>query len=173
MIRKKGDEWCLYSATEDKKGKRKNLGCYSSLEGAQNREKQVLKFKHMKKENKTMHIKKSEIYKIIQEELEVVLTNEEVEEMFELDMSALLDEMMSEEEGDENWMQKAFSKKKGSLKRMLKVPKDKTISVSKMAGALRAGGEKEEKARAAVNANPEKYGSIKNVGVEKKKKKKG
>lgn len=105
MIRKKGDEWCLYSATEDKKGNRKNLGCYSSLEGAQNREKQVLKFKHMKKENKTMHIKKSEIYKIIQEELEVVLTNEEAEEMFELNVAALLDEMINEEE-EENWMAK-------------------------------------------------------------------
>ena len=116
MIRKKGDEWCLYSATKDKKGKRKNLGCYSSLEGAQNREKQVLKFKHMKKENKTMHIKKSEIYKIIQEELEVVLTNEEAEEMFELDMSALLDEMMSEEEGDlkEEKPSAGLSKKKKS-----------------------------------------------------------
>jgi len=45
-----------------------------------------------------MKIKKSEIYKIIQEELEVVLTNEEVEEVFNLDLSALLDEMMNEEE---------------------------------------------------------------------------
>ena len=119
MIRKKGDEWCLYSATEDKKGKRKNLGCYSSLEGAQNREKQVLKFKHMKKENKTMHIKKSEIYKIIQEELEVVLTNEEAEEMFELDMSALLDEMMSEEEqlDEEELDEKKKEKPFGDLKK--------------------------------------------------------
>ena len=38
----------------------------------------------------------SRINRIIKEELEVVLTNEEVEEMFDLDMSALLDEMMEE-----------------------------------------------------------------------------
>ena len=45
-----------------------------------------------------LKIKTSQLYKIIQEELEVVLTNEEAEEMFDLDMSALLDEMMNEEE---------------------------------------------------------------------------
>ena len=42
----------------------------------------------------------SRINRIIKEELEVVLTNEEVEEMFDLDMSALLDEMMSEDYQD-------------------------------------------------------------------------
>jgi len=47
-----------------------------------------------------MKMKKSELYKIIQEELEVVLTNEEAEEMFDLDMSALLDEMMNEDYQD-------------------------------------------------------------------------
>ena len=46
-------------------------------------------------------ISKSALYKIIKEELEVVLTNEEASEMFDLDMSALLDEMMNEEEKDE------------------------------------------------------------------------
>jgi hypothetical protein len=49
---------------------------------------------------KEMKINTSELYKIIQEELEVVLTNEEAEEVFDLDMSALLDEMMSEAESD-------------------------------------------------------------------------
>ena len=43
-----------------------------------------------------MKIKTSQLYKIIQEELEVVLTNEEAKEIFDLDMSALLDEMMEE-----------------------------------------------------------------------------
>ena len=47
---------------------------------------------------KEMKIKKSEIYKMIKEELEVVLTNEEAVEIFDLDMSALLDEMMNEDE---------------------------------------------------------------------------
>lgn len=317
MIEKRGNKYCLMSQTKDKKGKRKNLGCYSSKEGALKRERQVNWFKH-KKDEGVMNIKKSQIYEMIKEELEVILTNDEAREMFDLDPAALLDAMMKEavsvstkdivesddivtssaepgpqqrgagrinkrpgtyqadraatsnpgvwaqkerqeivdrlkgikadgqyseeekeqlllvqalegllndvldivfrdeksykehrgevtaqvirlqqglkrivakatvaevdavppevgeprdlEEGDENWMQKAFSKKKGSLKRMLGVPKDKTISVSKMATALRAGGEEEEKARAAVNANPKKYGSIKDVGVEKKKK---
>lgn len=75
-------------------------------------------------------------------------------------------------EGDDKWMQKAFSKNKGGLHRALGVPKGKDISVSKMATGLRAGGKKEKMARAAVNANPDKYSSIKDVGVEKKKKKK-
>ena len=74
------------------------------------------------------------------------------------------------EEGDENWMKDAFSKKKGSLHRALGVPEDEDISVTKMASALRKGGKIEKKARAAVNANPDKYGSIKDVGVEKKRK---
>ena len=72
------------------------------------------------------------------------------------------------EKSDEKWMQKAFAKKKGSLHRDLGVPEDKDIPVSKMADALRKGGKEEKKARAAVNANPDKYGSIKDVGVEKK-----
>jgi hypothetical protein len=42
-------------------------------------------------------MKKSEILKIIREEVEVVLTNEEAEEMFDLDPAALLDEMMLDE----------------------------------------------------------------------------
>ena len=78
---------------------------------------------------------------------------------------------LMKEEKDDDWMQDAFSKKKGSLHRDLGVPEDEDISVSKMADALRKGGKIEKKARAAVNANPEKYGSIKNVGVEKKNKK--
>ena len=67
---------------------------------------------------------KSELMKIIREEVEVVLTNAEAIEMFDLDPAALLDEMMSEEkkgekgyerpleaaldeEKDENWIQDA------------------------------------------------------------------
>jgi hypothetical protein len=45
-------------------------------------------------------MKKSEIMQIIREEVEVVLTNEEAIEMFDLDPAALLDEMMSETESD-------------------------------------------------------------------------
>jgi len=41
-------------------------------------------------------MKKSEIMQIIKEEVEVVLTNEEAIEMFDLDPAALLDEMMDE-----------------------------------------------------------------------------
>ena len=46
-------------------------------------------------------MKKSEILQIIREEVEVVLTNEEAIEMFNIDPAALLDEMMNEEEKDE------------------------------------------------------------------------
>jgi len=49
-------------------------------------------------------ISKSALYKIIKEEVEVVLTNEEAEEIFNLDMSALLDEMVNE---DDDWIQDA------------------------------------------------------------------
>jgi len=35
---------------------------------------------------------------MIKEEIEVILTNEEAEEMFDLNMSALLDEMMNEDD---------------------------------------------------------------------------
>jgi hypothetical protein len=40
-------------------------------------------------------MKKSELLKIIREEVEVVLTNAEAQEFFDLDMSKLLDEMMT------------------------------------------------------------------------------
>jgi len=43
-------------------------------------------------------MKKTEILQIIREEVEVVLTNEEANEMFDLDPAALLDEMMLDEE---------------------------------------------------------------------------
>jgi|ETNvirnome_2_300_1030623.scaffolds.fasta_scaffold02606_3 hypothetical protein len=95
MIRKSGGKWCLYSRTKGKKDKRKNLGCYSSLEGAQKREKDVKKFKHMKEEG-LMNIKKSKIIEMIKEELEVILTNDEAHEIFDLDAGALLDAMMKE-----------------------------------------------------------------------------
>jgi len=48
-------------------------------------------------------ISKSVLYRIIKEEIEVILTNEEASEMFDLDPAALLDEMMNEEEKDD-WM---------------------------------------------------------------------
>jgi len=42
-------------------------------------------------------MKKSEILRIIREEVEVVLTNEEAEEMFDLDPASLIDEVMLDE----------------------------------------------------------------------------
>ena len=47
MIRKKGDEYCLYSKKKGKDDKRKNLGCYSSRAGAEKREREVQYLKHM------------------------------------------------------------------------------------------------------------------------------
>ncbi len=53
-------------------------------------------------------MKKSEILQIIREEIEVVLTNEEAIEFFDLDAEALLNEMMGEqEEEDDDWIGKA------------------------------------------------------------------
>ena len=49
IIVKSGSQFCLKSHKKDKKGKRKNLGCYDSRKGAEDREKQVNAFKHMKK----------------------------------------------------------------------------------------------------------------------------
>jgi uncharacterized protein YpmB len=51
-------------------------------------------------------MKKSEILKMIREEVEVVLTNAEAAEVFDLDPAALLDEVLGEEK-DDNWIQKA------------------------------------------------------------------
>ena len=51
-------------------------------------------------------MKKSEILKIIREEVEVVLTNAEVIEVFDLDPAALLDEVLGEEK-DDNWIEDA------------------------------------------------------------------
>lgn len=51
-------------------------------------------------------MKKSELMKIIREEVEVVLTNAEAIEMFDLDPAALLDEVLGEEK-DDNWIQDA------------------------------------------------------------------
>jgi len=49
-------------------------------------------------------MKMSEIVQIIREEVEVILTNEEAIEMFDLDPAALLDEMMNDErELEEIW----------------------------------------------------------------------
>tara|TARA_R110001583_G_scaffold24784_1_gene90310 strand:+ start:60 stop:368 length:309 start_codon:yes stop_codon:yes gene_type:complete len=59
-------------------------------------------------------VKKSEILKIIKEEVEVVLTNEEVIEIFDLDPAALSDEMINEEELEEKEMDiKGMNLKKG------------------------------------------------------------
>jgi len=50
IIVKRGDKFCLVSKSKTKEGKRKSLGCYPSREGAENREKQVQYFKHLKEE---------------------------------------------------------------------------------------------------------------------------
>ena len=69
MIEEKDGEWCLYSKTKGKGGKRKSLGCYGSRAGAEKREKQVNMFKHMKKEASNM----TSIQTIIAEEVEIIL----------------------------------------------------------------------------------------------------
>ncbi|MCP4123970.1 MAG: hypothetical protein GY751_19660 [Bacteroidetes bacterium] len=61
-------------------------------------------FAMTRKKQQESIMKKSEIMQIIREEVEVVLTNEEAVEMFDLDPAALLDEVLSE---DDKWIQKA------------------------------------------------------------------
>jgi hypothetical protein len=51
-------------------------------------------------------MKKSDLMRIIREEVEVVLTNAEAVEVFDLDPAALLDEVLGEEK-DDNWIQDA------------------------------------------------------------------
>mgnify|MGYP003644546301 FL=1 len=94
------------------------------------------------------------------EENTMAVSKERLQEIIKEELTTFLSE-------DKDWMQKAFSKNKGGLHKALGVPEGEDIPVSKMADALRAGGKKERMARAAVNANPDKYGSIKDVGVEK------
>lgn len=92
----------------------------------------------------------NKIQQMVKEELEVILTNEEVNEIFDLDVGALLDEMMSEEaeldeEKDDRWMQKAVNPKhKGYCTPMTK----KTCTPKRKALAKRfkkAGRKKEKK----------------------------
>ena len=64
-------------------------------------------------------MKKSELLKIIREEVEVILTNEEAQEFFDLDVSALLDEMMTvstDEQVTEEELEETIKKVKGGHK---------------------------------------------------------
>tara|TARA_R110002020_G_scaffold29001_3_gene91830 strand:- start:389 stop:883 length:495 start_codon:yes stop_codon:yes gene_type:complete len=72
-------------------------------------------------------VKKSELLQIIREELEVVLTNEEAVELFDLDPAALLDEFVDESVGKDS--------------RVPKTPKDATKAEKKAANkrARKAG----------------------------------
>ena len=61
---------------------------------------------------------------------------------------------------EDNWMQKAFGKKEGSLHKALDVPEGEKIPVYKMKKAL-YNPKLKRKALAAINANPDVYGSLK------------
>jgi len=50
VIKKSGNKWCVFSKHKAKSGKKKKLGCYSSLTGAKKRLRQVEYFKHIKEE---------------------------------------------------------------------------------------------------------------------------
>lgn len=47
VIVKQGSKWCVKSKKKNKKGHRKNLGCYRSRSGAKKRLGQVEYFKHL------------------------------------------------------------------------------------------------------------------------------
>lgn len=64
------------------------------------------------------------------------------------------------EENKKKWMQDAFKKKQGSLHKALGVPEGETITVEKMKEALK-NPKLKAKAQAAINANPDKYSSLK------------
>jgi hypothetical protein len=70
------------------------------------------------------------------------------------------DELQLMAESEKKWMQKAFSKKEGSLHKELGVPEGEKIPVSKMKKAL-TNPKLRKKAQAAINANPDAYGSLK------------
>ena len=62
-------------------------------------------------------MKKSEIMQIIREEVEVILTNEEVIEMFDVDAAALLDEMTTvSTQVTEEELEETIKKVKGGYK---------------------------------------------------------
>jgi hypothetical protein len=56
VIRKSGDEYCLYSKKKNPKtGKARNLGCYPSRGGAEKREREVQYFKSVSEEKSDKH----------------------------------------------------------------------------------------------------------------------
>lgn len=54
VIVKQGSKWCVKSEKKDRKGHRKNMGCYDSRAGAKKRLGQVEYFKHLEE---ATHIK--------------------------------------------------------------------------------------------------------------------
>ena len=80
-------------------------------------------------------ISKSALYKIIKEELEVVLTNEEASEMFDLDVSALLDEMMNEEAEEEEGYERPLEAGLAEEKPSAGLSKKKKSAIAKKAQA--------------------------------------
>lgn len=108
-------------------------------------------------------MKKSELLKIIREEVEVILTNEEAQEFFDLDVSALLDEMMTVST-DEQITEEELNEKKKK-----KQPSEK--SAKKAETALRKTAEKKfpkDKKRQDRYI----YGGKRNIGWKPKREKK-
>ena len=61
IIRKSGDEFCLYSKKKNPKtGKRRNLGCYPSRGGAEKREREVQYFKSVSERKADKHFSPSQ-----------------------------------------------------------------------------------------------------------------
>jgi hypothetical protein len=67
IIRKSGDEFCLYSKKKNPKtGKKRNLGCYPSRSGAEKREREVQYFKSVseKKEEFSSSLSPKKSFKV-------------------------------------------------------------------------------------------------------------
>jgi len=104
-------------------------------------------------------ISKSALYKIIKEELEVVLTNEEASEMFDLDMSALLDEMMNEEENGEEGYERPLEAGLAEEKPSAGLSKKKKSTIAKKAQAGGDIGKKGKGFDKVADKAAKRYGS--------------
>ena len=101
-------------------------------------------------------MKKSEILQIIKEAVQVVLTNEEAIEMFDLDPASLLDEMMKEEEKD---YERSLESKLEEAKPSDGLSKKKKSKIAKKASAGKDIGKKGKGFKKVAADATKRYGS--------------
>jgi|TARA_R110000824_G_scaffold128690_1_gene289750 hypothetical protein len=104
-------------------------------------------------------MKKSEILQIIREEVQVVLTNEEANEMFDLDPASLLDEMMNEEEKNEPGYERPLVSALEEAKPSDGLSKKKKSKIAKKASAGKDIGKKGKGFKKVAADATKRYGS--------------